>query len=74
MLMFKDKISLSNPNSIGCGVSEASPKKLLEAHTTQDLLNTTIPQFWTNWKKSTRVMCIWDIVGGASDTPPVPTN
>ena len=47
---------------------------LLEPHTPQNLLDSTVPHFLANWKKSTRVMCIWDIVGGASDTPPVPTN
>ena len=50
--------------------NESGMHKLLEPHTPQNLLDTTVPHFLANWKKSSRVMCIWDIVGGASDTPP----
>ena len=45
---------------------ESGMHKLLEPHTPQNLLDTTVPHFLANWKKSTRVMCIWDIVGGAT--------
>jgi len=46
--------------------NESGMHKLLEPHTPQNLLDTTVPHFLANWKKSTRVMCIWDIVGGAT--------